>query len=322
LTAFIKSKKKKWKPFGFVDSLRRLLQKGSPRRIFVGRFSRDGTRVIRTAGNQPRRRQKVRRRKRVVVARRQRIASVAAASARMLLLAVAVGFIAVNVYEYMHSSPRFLVEHIAVEGNVHVTAREIIAQSGIAEGQNIFDVNLEESAAAIRKIPWVLDARLGKYPPGEITIDITERDPVALVPAGGLFLMDKTGRIVADLPATESMNAPFITSENFGQIEPGDFVQTEGVGSALKIIRLMNAMGVENDITISEINISDPNNIVLIAGRSGANIYMGHNDLEGKLWRLTRVVRAIGKSSGQKSVDLKKIDLRFGAIVPTRIEGD
>jgi len=322
LTGLIKSTEKKWKPFGFVDSLRDLLQKGSPRRIFAGRFSRDGARVIRTAGNQPRRRQKVRRRKRVVVARRQKIASIAAAVARLLLLAFAAGFIAANVYGYMHSSPRFMIEHIAVDGNAHVTAREIIARSGVVEGQNIFDVNLDESAAAIREIPWVLDACVRRYPPGQISINIIEREAVALVPAGALYLMDETGRIVADLQTTESVNAPFITSENFDSIELGDVVQAEGVDTALEIIRLMNSMGVAKDISISEINIDDPSNVVLIAGRSGANINMGHDDLEGKLWRLTRVVRAIRKNSGQKALDLKKIDLRFGATVPTRIEGD
>ena len=321
MNALIKSARKKWKLLAFADSLRGLLHKGNPRRIFVGKFSRDGARVIRTARNTPERRQKVSRRKRVLVARRQKVARIVSPVVRMSLLAVITGFIAVDVYGYMHSSPRLSITHIAVDGNVHVTALEVIAQSGIAEGENIFDVTLDESAEAIREIPWVLDARVRRYPPGQINIDITERKAVALVPARELLLVDETGRIVAGFHNAENVDAPFITSQNFGPLEPGDVVQTEGIGEALEIIRLMNSMGIANDIGISEISIDDPRNIVLIAGRSGANIYLGNNDLEGKLWRLTKVVRAIGKDKGRKVADLKKMDLRFGAIVPTRIEG-
>jgi cell division protein FtsQ len=204
---------------------------------------------------------------------------------------------------------------------VHVTAREIIAQSGIAEGQNIFDVSLNESAMAIRRIPWVLDARVCRYPPGQINIDITERKAVALVPARELLLVDETGRIVAGFHNAENVDAPFITSKNFGPLKPGDVVKAEGIREALEIIRLTESMGVAKDIDISEINIDNPSSIVLIAGRSGANIYLGKGDLEGKLWRLTRVVRAIAKDKGGEITDIKKMDLRFGAIVPTRIEG-
>jgi cell division protein FtsQ len=322
MNALIKSAKRKWELFGLLDSLRSLLHKGNPRRIFAGKFSRDGTRVIRTARNAPERRQKVNRRKRVLVARRQKVAGIVGTVVRLSLVAIAAGFIAVDVYGYMHSSPRFSVTHIAVEGNIHVTALEVIARSGIAEGQNIFDISLGESAEAIREIPWVLDARVRRHPPGQITIDINERTPVALVPAGELLLMDDTGRIVAGLNAAENVDAPFITSSKFGRLKPGDVVQTEGIAKALEIIRLMNSMGIAHDIVISEISIDDPRNIVLIAGRSGANIFLGNDDLEGKLWRLGKVVRAIGKNGGRKIADLKKMDLRFGAIVPTRIEGD
>jgi len=321
MKALKKSAKKKWKLLGLVDALRGLLHRGDPRRIFIGKFSRSGARVIRTAGNQPQRRQKVRCRKRVLVAKRQKITRIAAAAARLSLLAVVAGLLAADVYGYMHSSPRFSIEHIAVDGNVHVTAREIIAQSGIAEGQNIFDIGLDESADAIRRIPWVLDARVRRYPPSQISIDITERVAVALVPARELLLVDETGRIVSGAHNAENVDAPCITSKNFGLLGPGDVVKTEGIGEALKIISLIKSVGVANDIDISEINIDDPSNIVLIAGRSGANIYLGKGDFEGKLWRLTRIVRAIAKNKGRKASDIKKMDLRFGAIVPTRIEG-
>lgn len=319
MSALIKSAKKRWRLPRLWDGLRGLLKRGDPRRIFVGKFLGGGARVIRTAQNQPHRRQRVRRRKRVLVARRRKVAGTAAACTRLALFVAIAAFVAIEIHGYMHSSPRFLVSHITVEGNVHVTAREVIARSTIAEGQNIFDVNLGKSAEAIREIPWVRDVLVRRHLPGRIYIEITERRPVALVPSEELLLVDETGRIVSVFYAAENVYAPFITARGLGPLKPGDVMRAEGTDEALEIIRLMDSMGVAADIDISEINIDDPMNIVLVARRSGASIFMGTGDMEGKLWRLTRVVRALEKKGSRKVERLEKVDLRFGAIVPTRI---
>ena len=303
------------------DSLRAALEKGDPRRIFVGRISPNSTRVIRTAKNTPKRRQKVRPRKRVVVARRRKVIGAVGTAVRLTVFTAAVAVIAVGAYRYMRSAPRFAVTHIAVEGNMHVTAREIIEHSGIAEGQNIFRVSLTDSAEAIRQIPWVRDARLWRNLPGDIRIEIAERVPVALVPSRELFLMDGTGKILASLSESENVDAPLITCASLGPLKPGDSLSAEGADQALEIIRLIEAMRVADDIGISEINIDDPENIVMIAGGSGASIYMGAGDLAGKLWRLTKVVRSIRSNGRLTAENLEKVDLRFGATVPTRIRG-
>lgn len=321
MNALMKSAGEKWRLLTSWDGLRSLLERGNPRRIFVGRLSRDNTRVIRTARSAPRRRQKVRRRKRVLVARKKKVARAVGAVVKVGLSVAAGTFLAVDVYGYMHTSPRFSVTHIAVEGNVHVTAREIIATSGIAEGQNIFRVALVESADAIRQIPWVLDARVRRRLPDQIDIEITERTPVALVLSREILFMDRTGKIVAGYDRSESTDAPFITARDFGPLRPGDTVRTEGIFDALEIVRLMDSTGVADSIPISEINIDDPTNIVMIARRSGANILLGTGDLEGKLWRLARVARAIESNDRLSMEDLEKVDLRFGAIVPAKIEG-
>jgi len=321
LKALIRAAREKWNTLAAWNGLRGLLEKGSPRRVFVGRFFRDNTRVIRTARNAPKRRQNVRRRKRVLVARKRKVTRVAFAAVRLGLLVGVVTFLVVDVHGYMYSSPRFSISHIAVEGNVHVTAREVIAASGIAEGQNIFRSSLTGTASAIRKIPWVRDARVRRRLPDQIEIEIAERAPVALVLSREIFLMDETGKVVAGYDKSEGIDAPFITSRHLGPLKPGDNVSAEGIEDAIKIVRLMGSTGVAGSIAISEINIDDPSNIVMIAGRSGANIFLGAGDLEGKLWRLARVAGAIKSNSRFNIADLKKVDLRFGAIVPAKIEG-
>jgi len=321
LNSLIKSARSKWKLPAAWDRMRGLLEKGSPRRIFAGKFSRESARVIQTAKNQPRRRHKVRRRKRVLMARKKRVMRAVAAVGRLTLFTGSLILLAANARSHVLSSPRFSLAHIAVEGNAHVTSRDIIARSGIAERENIFKVDLAGSARAIREIPWILDARVWRNLPDEICIEITERRLLALVPSSGLYYVGGGGKVIAGFDPSEGARVPFITAKGFGPLKPGDTLKTEGIAEALEIVRLMAAMGIGENIAISEINIDDPSNIVMVAQRSGANIFLGSGDLKGKLWRLSRVAGAIDRNENLRIEDLEKVDLRFGATVPTKLKG-
>jgi cell division protein FtsQ len=298
-----------------------MMKRGNPQRIFVGRFSNNRTRIIRTAKNAPRRHQRVRIRKRLVVARRKKVVGVVWAVVRLVLVVGGATLLVTDVYHYMHSSPRFAITHIDVRGNAHVTAREIIARSGIAENGNIFKADLEGSAEAVRQIPWVGEATVSRSFPGQVRIEVSERKPIALVPSSELFLMDESGKIIAPYVAAEKIDVPFITVSRLGSIRPGDVIEPPGLDDAVEVIRLMESMGVSDEIRISEINIDDPKNIIMIAGESGASIYLGVGDLKDKLWRLTKVVEAVKKSKRLKMAELERVDLRFGAIVPAKAGG-
>jgi cell division protein FtsQ len=104
-----------------------------------------------------------------------------AAASRLLLFGGFLSMLALHIIEYLNSSPRFLIAHIAVKGNTRVPAREVTARSGIVEDDNIFSVRLADTAAAVKEIPWVREARIARKFPNEILIEITERRPVALV---------------------------------------------------------------------------------------------------------------------------------------------
>jgi hypothetical protein len=77
-----------------------MLQKGDPRRIFVGRFSSEKTRIIQTAKNSPKRRQKVARRQRLIVARKKRIMRAATFSAKLAISAAVLILLAISVFDY------------------------------------------------------------------------------------------------------------------------------------------------------------------------------------------------------------------------------
>jgi hypothetical protein len=83
----------------------------------------------------------------------------------------------------------------------------------------------------------------------------------------------------------------------------------------------MNEMNLAESLGISEINLDDPTNIVMIAEQSGANIFMGSGDFRGKLWRLAEIVGAIDGDKNLRIANLERMDMRFETIVPARFRG-
>lgn len=301
-----------------AETIRRFLHRRERRPFFAGKFFSNGTKIIQTARNMPRRRQKIKPRRQIVMARRQKVRRAISLSVKLLLVGAGIVALAINLAHFLRSSSRFAISHIGVSGNTNVTGQSIIRQSGLIEGRNIFQVNLRQSAAAIEQLPRVKSALVRTKLPDEIQIDISEREPAAVLAAKELFLLDSEGKIIEKLDPSENLDAPVITGRALAGLAVGDVVKTEGVARALEIIRILNEMDVGKSIRVSEINVDDPANILLVAEPSGATVYLGSGDYRGKLWRLAQVADEINRNDRLHPASLERIDMRFESIVPAK----
>jgi cell division protein FtsQ len=302
-------------------ALRNVFEQGDPRRILAGRFQGE-KKTIQTARNSPQRHQRVKQRQRILMARKKRVANAVTAAIKLLLFGAALMGLGANVFNYLNASSTFAISHIAVSGNTHVTAREVIAQSGMGEGMNIFQVSLAETAASIGQMPWVDKARIERALPDEVHIEITERKPVAVAVSDELLYVDSEGKVLAQFDPSDSICVPLITAKSLAGLKPGDTLGVEGVGKALELIRIATERNVPPELGLAEINIDDPSNIIMIAEQSGASVFLGSGeDLEGKLWRLIKIAEAISENERLRMANLERVDMRFDSIVPAKFKG-
>lgn len=320
MTTMRKSAKAKSRLLTRWYALRSLLQRGDPRRFFAGKFSHENTKIIQTARNSPRHRQKVSRRPRVLVARKKRVAQATIFTIKLVLWSAALTGLTMHVLGYLSTSSRFSVAHVGVHGNTHVTSDVIIEQSGIIEGESIFRVSLADAAAAIQKIPQVRRAWVQKRLPDEVYIEVTERRPVALVLSRELLYIDEDAKLFARLGSADEVDAPIITGKALAGFNLGETVAVDGISQALEIVKLMDTLKMTDVIRISEINIDVPSNIVMVAEQSGANIFLGTGDIQGKLWRMTKVVNEIRRDKRFQIANLERMDMRFEGIVPAKFK--
>jgi len=130
-----------------------------------------------------------------------------------LVLAVALGFFLAL------RTPLLDVNEIEVAGNEHTNRDDVVTASGIAEGDQLIDLDLHEAGEAVAALPWVLEAELHRGIDGAVTVAVTERTPVAVVGEGeDALLVDTEGRALG--PA-------------FGDPSAATLVAIDGVGDGL-----------------------------------------------------------------------------------------
>src|SRR5205807_544626 len=96
-------------------------------------------------------------------------------------------------------SPLLNVDHVRLVGAQHTDLEQVLAATGLRRGAAMIDLDESHLAAKVAGLPWVAAARVHRSWPGSVTIAVTERAPVAAVPAaaGGWALVDDTGRVLA-----------------------------------------------------------------------------------------------------------------------------
>lgn len=78
----------------------------------------------------------------------------------------------------------FAAKHVRVEGIHHLGAARVLAIGGIGLGTNLLHTDLGEAQARLERSPWVAQATVGRHLPGDLTVSIVERAPVAAVLEG------------------------------------------------------------------------------------------------------------------------------------------
>ena len=119
---------------------------------------------------------------------------------RRLRRVIALGVIALLVVMgvAITQSPLLDVDRITVAGTAHTSPDAIREASAIRVHQPMTSVDLDRARRGILALPWVQSVSVARKWPASVRVTVTERTPVAAVPAGpaGFALVDRTGRVL------------------------------------------------------------------------------------------------------------------------------
>jgi cell division protein FtsQ len=209
--------------------------------------------------------------------------------------------------DFRGRSPNLVVEGIHYASSSQI--RHVFAEDF---GRSLYLVPIEKRRQQLLAIDWVEDATVSKVWPNTLRVFIRERVPVAFVRLSGgrregsrLALIDKDGHILRPRIAAQ-FTLPVITGVRENETPENRRVRVRLVLGMLKEIGFLAGQ-------ISEVDISDPNNLIVAehVGDEVMNLMLGDDNYTERLQSFLNNYSEIK----QKRPDAKTLDLRVDGVI-------
>ena len=198
------------------------------------------------------------------------------------LVAIFASIAGAAVYRYGEHSWRFRIEssdNIEISGTHNVTHAQVMEVLGGDIGRNIFFIPLSERKAQLEKIPWVESASVMRFVPNRLSVEIHERTPVAFARVGSRIMLIDGGGTLMELPGPgkQKYSFPVIVGMN-----PGEPLSTREARMKIynDLVRQLDADGSRYSQALSEVDISDPDDVKVETNDSGGAVlvHLGSSD--------------------------------------------
>ncbi len=103
----------------------------------------------------------------------------------------------VSVILVVFKAPFFNINKIECEGGKVLDEKQIIKQSGVNKGQNIFSISMSDAEEKIAELAYVKEVNVKRNFPNTVKITVKECKPEAYIQSGGKYiLIDTDGKIL------------------------------------------------------------------------------------------------------------------------------
>lgn len=178
-------------------------------------------------------------------------------------------------------SPFFTVSQIHVDGLDKLTVDEICSAGEIWEGMNAWKINPPELRNRISKIPRVAEVNVERVLPGEFYIRVQEKYPLVLIPYHGSYLEVASDGMVIGIRDHYRGDLPLVTGLYWGRMDVGTYIADRERGNIIEVF--LHVFSELPTFPLAEINVTDPQEIIVYTWE-GMEVWLGgDDDLEKKL---------------------------------------
>jgi cell division septal protein FtsQ len=236
-----------------------------------------------------------------------------AASPKRRGLGILVGALLMGGLFALLRSPTLRVETVKAAASSHLSAADLQELSGVRPGDFVWSVTPARVAQRLEAEAWVKKADVTRTG-NQLTIAVTERQPVALFPYGQNFflLLDEEGVILGLQQLSDGL-LPVVSGAQIGGALRGRTVSDPGVKDALLLLGWM-APGLRNQV--SQIAVESERRLTLYL-TGGATVRWGRlMDVNGTADEVTKKLAELG--GYWQKVDRAKAR---GCVIDMRVAG-
>ena len=199
--------------------------------------------------------------------------------------------------------PIFDLREVAVSGNKETTALDVARAANVRGGVGLLSVSLRTTAKRVSALPWVENVRVRRSFPHGISIEVTERSPVARVMlTGSACALIGEGGVVVAIDCKGRDGTPLLKGVSLSKAESGGRLAKQGAADFMDALQRATLPGA----VVREVDISKGESAELVT-TAETRVRLGALDeAAGKIPYLEALCRAV------KAEQYELIDLRFG----------
>jgi cell division septal protein FtsQ len=189
----------------------------------------------------------------------------------------------------------FAIETVDVTGVTRAEEEAILSLANVQAGQNLLAIDTDEVARAVERHPWVKAARVSRRFMHQLSIEVSEHDPVLLVALGNLYYADRDGDIVKRQAPGEREALPLVTGLSREEVERGDGRAKARLIDAVRF--LADLKKVTGAADVDEIHLDAVQGLSFVPMGDTIRVHVGKAPYQERLERLETVRRALSERS-------------------------
>ena len=193
-------------------------------------------------------------------------------------------------------APWLRVNEIEIKGNKHLERNEILNTLGVAKDTCVLDLKVSEAASRLERLPWLKKAVVRLDPPGKIIVEVTEREPLAVVLADDYFLMDREGRLFTGTTIESNPGMLLITGFAGTGLKEGDLLPYEAREAIMGLLTALERSRVWLPANlVTECRWSTDTGFDIYLANREVVVRFGFEAMDQKLERLHKIFAMLGE---------------------------
>jgi cell division septal protein FtsQ len=222
-------------------------------------------------------------------------------------------------YRAMLESPWPCVEEIQITGLKQMERNEVLDALAVPRHANVFTLRMGELSDRLKTLPWVQSTVVRLDMPGRLVVEVTEREPLAIVYADDFFLLDTEGELFCRVDVKHHPELLLVTDFSDYDLHENDSLPLDVFETLRNLLAALEKAKQWLPLThISECRWEQEEGFVLYTLQKAIPIRLGTEEFEQKLNRLYHVFGVLLDRQWWESVT--RIDLDYSKRV--YIEGD
>lgn len=224
-----------------------------------------------------------------------------------LLFFLAVAVISVGIVLVL--SVFFKIGTVTIKGDKVYSNKQVILQSGVSVGDNLFRVNEEKLNETLpRELPYIDKVKLDRKLPDTVIITVTATREVAALQTGTSFvLVDHTGKVLDKDASMLREGVAVVSGVNAKNIVEGETITLKNEKLTDEFITLLQGIKESKINLLTEINITKTGEYEL---RYDDRITIKLGTADNVVVKLKRAMAAIEKENQINSYEEGVLDLR------------